>query len=74
MTLNPSMRVAVMDGMYDASCAANDEAVARTEASLRARVTTYCYAAGHMIYTDAATRRQAQRDFAAFVQAALSSK
>jgi len=66
--------VGIMDGMYDASCAANDEAVARTDAALRPRVSTYCYAAGHMIYTDASTRRQAQRDFAAFVQAALAAR
>ena len=68
MEANPRLRVLNMKGMFDGSCAALDEAVARTEASLRARITSRCYAGGHMMYSDLEVRRQLQRDFADFVR------
>ena len=68
MTLNPAMQVINMKGRYDGSCALLDEAVARTEADLRRRVTNVCLPGGHMFYTDRAARQLAVRAFAEFVQ------
>jgi carboxypeptidase C (cathepsin A) len=69
MDINPRLLVLNMKGMYDGSCVALDEAVARTDAPLRDRVSTKCYAGGHMMYSDLDVRRQMQRDFADFVRA-----
>jgi carboxypeptidase C (cathepsin A) len=68
MEINTRLRVLNMKGMFDGSCAALDEAVARTDETLRARVTNRCYAGGHMMYSDLEVRRQMQRDFADFVR------
>ena len=69
MEANPRLRVLNMKGMYDGSCAALDEAVARTDEALRPRITSRCYAGGHMMYSDLDVRRQMQRDFTDFVRA-----
>jgi len=76
MELNPRLLVMNVTGRYDAyigSCAEKDEAVARSDASVRARVRNACYDAGHMVYTDIAVRQALQRDFAGFVHEATSS-
>jgi carboxypeptidase C (cathepsin A) len=71
MEINPKLRVMNMKGMYDGSCATMDEAVARAEPLLKSRVVNHCYAGGHMMYSDLVARREMQRDFEAFVRAAL---
>ncbi len=70
MAINPTLRVMNVRGMYDMSCLALDEAVARSDENLRSRITNHCYVGGHMVYTDLAARQQLQRDFAAFVASA----
>jgi carboxypeptidase C (cathepsin A) len=72
MDANPRLRVLNMKGMFDGSCAALEEAVARTEEPLRARITSRCYAGGHMMYSDLDVRRQLQRDFAEFLRSAIA--
>ncbi|HWE46137.1 MAG TPA: hypothetical protein VG407_08915 [Caulobacteraceae bacterium] len=67
MQAEPRMLVFSVTGAYDGSCAERDEEVARTDPGLRERVRTGCYGAGHMVYTDAVTRRQLRQDFARFV-------
>lgn len=67
MEAEPRMLVFEVTGLYDGSCAEHDEEVARTDAGLRERVRTGCYAAGHMVYTDTATRKQLLHDFTTFV-------
>lgn len=74
MRRNPDFLVWNIRGMYDMSCAAQDEAVARTDASLRHRVRNGCYAGGHMMYTEPQIRRQLQKDFAAFVADAVAAR
>ena len=74
METNPRLRVLNMKGMYDGSCAALDEAVARTDDALRARITTRCYAGGHMMYSDLEVRRQLQRDFAELVRSVVERR
>ncbi|HLT90093.1 MAG TPA: hypothetical protein VKZ85_04040 [Woeseiaceae bacterium] len=71
MEMNPRLLVWNVKGLYDGSCAALDEAVARTPAHLRGRVRNSCYRGGHMLYTEAAVRRELKRDFAQFVRDAL---
>jgi carboxypeptidase C (cathepsin A) len=71
MEINPKLRVMNMKGMYDGSCAAMDEAVARAEPQLKSRIVNHCYAGGHMMYSDLEARREMQRDFAEFVRSAL---
>ncbi len=73
MELNPKLRVMNETGIYDASCAQMDEAVARAEPALRSRITNRCYVGGHMMYSDLETRRVMQRDFADFVRSALGA-
>lgn len=73
MQLEPQMLVFNVTGMYDASCAEKDEAVARSDPEFRKRVRNGCYPAGHMIYTDAEVRRTFQRDFSRFVSDALAA-
>jgi hypothetical protein len=68
MEAEPAMRLMNVRGLYDSSCAALDEAVARTVVALRVRVQNKCYPSGHAFYTDAAVRRDYQRDFAQFVR------
>jgi carboxypeptidase C (cathepsin A) len=70
MTLNPNLRVINFKGLYDGSCALLDEAVARTEPDLKARVNNVCVPGGHMFYTDRAARQIAKRAFADFVRRA----
>ncbi len=72
MTLNPELRVINFKGMYDGSCALLDEAVARTEPELRARVSNVCVPGGHMFYTDRVARKIAKRAFADFIQRAIA--
>jgi carboxypeptidase C (cathepsin A) len=74
MEINPRLLVMNMKGMYDGSCAAQDEAVARAEPQLRGRVTNRCYIGGHMMYSDLIARREMLRDFTEFVHAALSAQ
>jgi len=71
MEINAKLRVMNMKGMYDGSCAAMDEAVARAEPTLRSRIVNHCYAGGHMMYSDLEARREMQRDFVEFVRSAL---
>ncbi len=63
-----------MKGMYDGSCAAQDEAVSRADASIRARISSRCYAGGHMMYTDLEARRAMQHDFDQFVREAIAAR
>ena len=74
MEMNPNFLVMSLVGMYDASCAAREEAIAQTPANLRSRVRAHCYAGGHMYYSDRAARRESQRDFAAFVRDAIAQR
>lgn len=74
MEMNPRLLVWNVKGMYDASCAAIDEAVARTAEHLRRRIRNSCYPAGHMVYTEPAVRRDMKRNFAAFVRDALEAR
>lgn len=74
MELNPRLLVWNVKGLYDGSCAAQDEAVARTAEHLRRRIRNSCYAAGHMVYSDTAVRREMQQDFAEFVHDALATR
>jgi hypothetical protein len=73
MEINPKLLVMNMKGMYDGSCAAMDEAVARTEPPFRSRVTDHCYVGGHMMYSDLIARREILRDFTDFVHAGLAA-
>jgi carboxypeptidase C (cathepsin A) len=68
MTAEPRLLVWSVEGLYDGSCAAREEAIAQTPTPLRARVRASCYPAGHMVYTDKAVRLQMQKDFTAFVR------
>ena len=68
MTAERNMLVWSVEGLYDGSCAAREEAIAQTAAPLRARVRASCYPAGHMVYTDKAVRLQLLKDFTAFVR------
>jgi carboxypeptidase C (cathepsin A) len=70
MQQDASLHVLNVRGLYDLSCAAQDEALARTSAAFRSRVRNRCYPSGHAIYTDAAVRQAFQADFAAFVREA----
>ena len=74
MDAEPHLLVFNVRGMYDGDCAGLDEAVARAEPSLRARIRNRCYAAGHMVYTDDATRLQLSHDFAQFVHDATAAR
>lgn len=70
----PKMLVWNVSGLYDQSCAERDEALARADAAVKARVRNSCYAAGHMVYTDVAIRQAMQRDFTRFVQDGVVSQ
>lgn len=74
MELNPHLLVWNVKGLYDGSCAALDEAVARTAGHLKQRIRNSCYPAGHMVYSDRAVRREMKRDFAEFVHDALVAR
>lgn len=74
MELNPRFLVWNVKGLYDGSCIALDEAVARTAEHLRRRIRNSCYSAGHMVYSDAAVRQEMKRDFAEFVHDALAAR
>jgi hypothetical protein len=73
MEAEPAMRLMNVRGLFDSSCAGLDEAVARTDAALRARVQNKCYPSGHAFYTDAQVRKDYQRDFAEFVRGATAT-
>ena len=68
MDAQPHLLLFNVRGLYDGDCAGLDEAVARSDASLRPRIRNRCYAAGHMVYTDDAVRLQLSHDFAQFVR------
>jgi carboxypeptidase C (cathepsin A) len=74
MDAQPHLLVFNVRGMYDGDCAGLDEAVARSDASLRPRIRNRCYAAGHMVYTDDAVRLQLSRDFAQFVRDGVANR
>lgn len=74
MLRNPDFLVWNIRGLYDQSCAALDEALARTDEPLRHRVRNGCYAGGHMLYTEPQVRRQLQADFADFVADAVAAQ
>ena len=74
MSAEPKMLVWSVEGLYDGSCAAREEAIAETPRPLRARVRASCYPAGHMVYTDKAVRLRLQRDFTAFVRDAAAAR
>jgi carboxypeptidase C (cathepsin A) len=74
MDAEPHMLVFNVRGMYDGACAALDEAVARSDASLRPRIRNRCYPAGHMVYTDDAVRLQLSHDFAQFVRDGVAAR
>ncbi len=74
MDAQPHLLLFNVRGMYDGACAALDEAVARSEASLKPRIRNRCYAAGHMVYTDTATRAQLAEDFGQFVHDAVAAR
>jgi carboxypeptidase C (cathepsin A) len=71
MDLDPNLKLMSVMGLYDAvvgTCAEREEAISRSEADIRQRTRTRCYAAGHAVYTDNETRAEFQRDFAQFVR------
>jgi carboxypeptidase C (cathepsin A) len=74
MDAQPRLLVFNVRGLYDGDCAGLDEAVARSDASLRPRIRNRCYAAGHMVYTDDATRLQLSHDFGQFVHDATAAR
>jgi carboxypeptidase C (cathepsin A) len=74
MDLNPKLQVENIVGMYDGSCAAKDEAVARMDPQLKGRVVNRCYAGGHMWYSDKSERLRGARDFAEFVRGAIAAQ
>jgi carboxypeptidase C (cathepsin A) len=61
-------RTFVAAGMYDSlnSCPLIAYQISRLEPALRARITFGCYAAGHMMYEDRASRVTLRRDLARF--------
>jgi hypothetical protein len=73
MEAEPEMRLMNVRGLFDSSCAEIDEAVAYTDAALRARVQNKCYPSGHAFYTDAGVRKDYRRDFAEFVRGATAT-
>jgi carboxypeptidase C (cathepsin A) len=77
MKENKAMRVLVISGLYDLatpfSDAENTFAHMGLEPETRTHANLVRYKAGHMVYLEAATRKQLKHDFAAFVQQALSS-
>lgn len=75
MELNPSLRIMLMTGMYDNAaadigCDLAAYSVSQVDISLRDRVTSHCYAGGHMMYFDKASRQQMKRDMEEMVRAA----
>lgn len=74
MDAEPRMLVFNVRGLYDGDCAGLDEAVAQADPKLRPRIRNRCYAAGHMVYTDDATRQQLSHDFAQFVHDATAAR
>jgi carboxypeptidase C (cathepsin A) len=66
MRIDPKLRVWNVRGMYDASCAVMDEAIAQSPPDIRPRVSGTCAVGGHMFYTDLETRRTIKRQFDAF--------
>jgi carboxypeptidase C (cathepsin A) len=67
MRIEPKLRVWNIRGLYDASCAAMDEAVAQSPPDIRPRVSSTCAVGGHMFYSDRDTRRLIKREFEAFM-------
>jgi carboxypeptidase C (cathepsin A) len=68
MEQDPRLQVLAVRGQYDGSCAQLDEAVARTDPALRARVAALCLPAGHMVYSDLPARRTLRQAYAAFLR------
>jgi len=75
---NPFMKLFVASGTFDlATPFLGTEYILNhlgLDKSLLQNITTARYAAGHMIYTDAASRAQLNRDIAAFIRAAVPSR
>jgi len=76
MRANKGMRVLVISGLYDLATpfAATEYAFAHMglDPATRARAELVRYKAGHMVYLDAATRKQLKRDFVSLVGKALT--
>jgi len=74
---NPYMRLFVASGTFDlATPYLGTEYILNhlgLEGGVRENITTKRYAAGHMLYTDAASRIRLKQDIAAFIRAALHS-
>jgi carboxypeptidase C (cathepsin A) len=71
MKLDPSLRAFVAAGLYDSlnGCADNDYIVAHVNPVYGSRITTKCYAGGHMMYDVESERRKLAADVAAFIAA-----
>jgi carboxypeptidase C (cathepsin A) len=65
---DPSTRTFVAAGTYDSlnSCPLIEYQISRLEARLRDRITTGCYAGGHMMYEDRPARMRLRQDLARF--------
>jgi carboxypeptidase C (cathepsin A) len=76
MEAQPRMRLWLVQGEFDgfSSCAAKEEQVARSAPELRSRTRSSCYPAGHMVYSDTATRQSLQQDFTTFVRDAVAAR
>ena len=76
MLLNPSMKAFAAAGLYDSlnSCAANAALVSQLEAPLSGNITAKCYLGGHMMYDDAAIRRQVTSDITAFYRTTMAAQ
>jgi carboxypeptidase C (cathepsin A) len=69
---NPAARTFVAAGTYDSlnSCPLIAYQISRLEPALRARITFGCYAGGHMLYEDRASRVTLRQDLARFFDGA----
>lgn len=70
MALNPSMRMLIVNGLYDsmASCASSAELVSRQSPDLQRRITFRCYEGGHMFYEYPKTQYRFSDDIKALVK------
>lgn len=76
MSLHPALRVFIAAGIYDSlnGCDDNDYLVEHVEPEFKRRMSTGCYAGGHMMYDTKEARFALKRDIAAFVNAASSTR
>jgi len=71
MTLNPSLKVFLVAGLYDSlnSCSDNRYLVAHIQpAEFGRNITNRCYSGGHMMYDTKEARVQLKRDAAEFIK------